>query len=278
MPPSLARGSRLAARWNRLGETAKTRKKWQKTGSKWSRDGRQSVKRERPAWISCRSTILSPSEPLLPGGSRRTPRVYGNVSGFCESHRNCALDQLVILETAAEMVRLGRKNVRGGWGEGWGGVGHLCAAVEHAVEGGNRGEPPLFVALARQPAGRGAVELHLPDRLLLVEAVEPALVRGERDDVLRRADLLPRLAPRLCAHPRNSAPIYKWRGCRWRRECGLWGGEGWLPLERASFQRVLSTHEAYLRPRPAPRSVRARLQRGKPPAGGLRTARCRRCH
>ena len=35
---------RLAARWNRLVETVKTRKKWGKTGKKWARYGLKRVK------------------------------------------------------------------------------------------------------------------------------------------------------------------------------------------------------------------------------------------
>ena len=37
-------GFRLAARWNRLGETVKTRKKREKTGKKWARYGLKRVK------------------------------------------------------------------------------------------------------------------------------------------------------------------------------------------------------------------------------------------
>ena len=40
----LGPGFRLAARWNRLGETVKTRKKREKTGQKWARYGLKGVK------------------------------------------------------------------------------------------------------------------------------------------------------------------------------------------------------------------------------------------
>ena len=40
----LGPGFRLGARWNRLGETVKTRKKREKTGEKWARYGLRSVK------------------------------------------------------------------------------------------------------------------------------------------------------------------------------------------------------------------------------------------
>ena len=40
----LGPGFRLAARWNRLGETVKTRKKREKTGEKWARYGLKRVK------------------------------------------------------------------------------------------------------------------------------------------------------------------------------------------------------------------------------------------
>ena len=40
----LVPGFRLVARWNRLGETVKTRKKWEKTGKKWARYGLKRVK------------------------------------------------------------------------------------------------------------------------------------------------------------------------------------------------------------------------------------------
>ena len=44
LPLSLGPGFRLAARWNRLGETVKTRKKREKTGKKWARYSLRSVK------------------------------------------------------------------------------------------------------------------------------------------------------------------------------------------------------------------------------------------
>ena len=40
----LGPGFRLGARWNRLGETVKTRKKREKTGKKWARYGLKRVK------------------------------------------------------------------------------------------------------------------------------------------------------------------------------------------------------------------------------------------
>ena len=42
----LGPGFRLGARWNRLGETVKTRKKREKTGKKWARYGLTSVNKE----------------------------------------------------------------------------------------------------------------------------------------------------------------------------------------------------------------------------------------
>ena len=39
----LGPGFRLAARWNRLDKTVKTRKKWGKTGKKWARYGLKNV-------------------------------------------------------------------------------------------------------------------------------------------------------------------------------------------------------------------------------------------
>ena len=43
-PPFLGPGFWLGARWNRLGETVKTRKKREKTEQKWARYGLRSVK------------------------------------------------------------------------------------------------------------------------------------------------------------------------------------------------------------------------------------------
>ena len=42
-PPFLGPGFRLGARWNRLGEAVKTRKKREKRGKKWARYGLRSV-------------------------------------------------------------------------------------------------------------------------------------------------------------------------------------------------------------------------------------------
>ena len=44
LPPFLGPGFRLGACWNRLGETVKMRKKWEKTGKKWARYGLKGVK------------------------------------------------------------------------------------------------------------------------------------------------------------------------------------------------------------------------------------------
>eukprot|EP01045_Picozoa_sp_COSAG04_P037071 COSAG04_NODE_9301_length_876_cov_1.391248_1_plen_83_part_00 len=43
-PLFLGPGFRLGARWNRLGETVKTRKKREKMGKKWARYGLKGVK------------------------------------------------------------------------------------------------------------------------------------------------------------------------------------------------------------------------------------------
>ena len=43
LPPFLGPGFRLGARWNRLGQAVKTRKKREKTGKKWARYGLRSV-------------------------------------------------------------------------------------------------------------------------------------------------------------------------------------------------------------------------------------------
>ena len=53
LPPFLGPGFRLAARWNRLGETVKTRKKREKTGKKWARYGLKSVNKERTGGVTC---------------------------------------------------------------------------------------------------------------------------------------------------------------------------------------------------------------------------------
>eukprot|EP01045_Picozoa_sp_COSAG04_P024860 COSAG04_NODE_3172_length_3091_cov_1.249332_2_plen_235_part_00 len=53
----LGPGFRLAARWNRLGETVKTRKKREFSGKKWARYGLRSVNKEgrgRLTWVSPR--------------------------------------------------------------------------------------------------------------------------------------------------------------------------------------------------------------------------------
>ena len=46
MPLPLGPGFRLGARWNRLGEAVKTRKKREKTGGKWARYALRSVNKE----------------------------------------------------------------------------------------------------------------------------------------------------------------------------------------------------------------------------------------
>ena len=52
----LGPGFRLGARWNRLGEAVKTRKKREKTGEKWARYGLKGVKESG-------SPGLDPAEP-----------------------------------------------------------------------------------------------------------------------------------------------------------------------------------------------------------------------
>ena len=47
LPPFLDPGFRIGARWNRLGEAVKTRKKREKTEQKWARYGLRSVNKER---------------------------------------------------------------------------------------------------------------------------------------------------------------------------------------------------------------------------------------
>ena len=47
LPPFLGPRFRLAARWNRVVEAVKTRKKREKTGEKWARYGLRSVNKER---------------------------------------------------------------------------------------------------------------------------------------------------------------------------------------------------------------------------------------
>ncbi len=53
VPPFLGPGFRLGARWNRLGEAVKTRKKRDFSGKKWARDGLRSVNKEGTAGITC---------------------------------------------------------------------------------------------------------------------------------------------------------------------------------------------------------------------------------
>ena len=51
-PPLLGHSCRLVARWNRLGETVKTRKQRGKTGGKWARYGPKSVDKEGTGGIT----------------------------------------------------------------------------------------------------------------------------------------------------------------------------------------------------------------------------------
>ena len=52
VPPFLGPGFRLGARWNRLGEAVKTRKKREKTGGKWARYGLKRVNKEGTGGIT----------------------------------------------------------------------------------------------------------------------------------------------------------------------------------------------------------------------------------
>ena len=52
VPPFLGPGFRLGARWNRLVETVKTRKKRDKTGQKWARYGLKRVNKEGTGGIN----------------------------------------------------------------------------------------------------------------------------------------------------------------------------------------------------------------------------------
>ena len=52
VPPFLGPGFRLGARWNRLGEAVKTRKRRGKTGEKWARYGLKRVNKERKGGIT----------------------------------------------------------------------------------------------------------------------------------------------------------------------------------------------------------------------------------
>ena len=68
-PPFLGPGFRLGARWNRLVETVKTRKKREKTGKKWARYGLKRVKESG----SPGPPPLLPCPPNLPLRSPRQP-------------------------------------------------------------------------------------------------------------------------------------------------------------------------------------------------------------
>ena len=55
----LGPGFRLGARWNRLVETVKTRKKREKTGKKWARYGLKRVNKERKGGITWEGDVYS---------------------------------------------------------------------------------------------------------------------------------------------------------------------------------------------------------------------------
>ena len=57
-PPFLGPGFRLGARWNRLGEAVKTRKKRKKTGKKWARYDLRSVNKERTGGINWHPPLI----------------------------------------------------------------------------------------------------------------------------------------------------------------------------------------------------------------------------
>jgi len=76
LPLFLGPGFRLAARWNRLGETVKTRKKREKTGGKWARYGLKGVKsRDHLQAAGRASDTGSPSVVLWPCRSRESSSV-----------------------------------------------------------------------------------------------------------------------------------------------------------------------------------------------------------
>ena len=98
----LGPGFRLGARWNRLGEPVKTRKKREKTGKKWPRYSLRSVKEgscPRINWGAEREgivrTFIQPTfrraaPPLfLVAGINRSPRLM-LPSGFLASRRKTA--------------------------------------------------------------------------------------------------------------------------------------------------------------------------------------------
>ena len=72
LPPFLGPGFRLGARWNRLVETVKTRKKREKTGEKWARYGLRSVNKEGTGGITCLRIPAGCPPPTFPG-ERRLP-------------------------------------------------------------------------------------------------------------------------------------------------------------------------------------------------------------
>ena len=54
----LGPGFWLVARWNRLGEAVKTRKKRKKTGEKWARYGLKRVNKERKGGITWEGDVF----------------------------------------------------------------------------------------------------------------------------------------------------------------------------------------------------------------------------
>ena len=73
VPPFLGPGFRLGARWNRLVETVKMRKKREKTGNKWARYGLRSVNKKGEEGCTCAtSSARQPNgrESSAPGTGR----------------------------------------------------------------------------------------------------------------------------------------------------------------------------------------------------------------
>ena len=58
VPPFLGPGFWLGARWNRLGEAVKTRKKREQTGKKWARYGLKRVNKERKGGITWEGDVF----------------------------------------------------------------------------------------------------------------------------------------------------------------------------------------------------------------------------
>ena len=87
--PFLGPGLRLAARWNRLVETVKTRKKREKTGKKWARYGLKRVNKERTGginWVAIAARFSNSAEKpcgsSTPGCSTRKWPKFGH-EGAC---------------------------------------------------------------------------------------------------------------------------------------------------------------------------------------------------